>query len=388
MSKRLGGKIEDVQFRVKAYNDDGIYARVTYIWLNHAHITAIPWMDRHKIVEETISVYPDLLHLDRDNIFSACVSTYDAWGPNSWVTITMRYEIGGNPTEATLFHKMKCTNTRVPVITFRFTKELKVEFTSHAEFHPYAEIDSLHMPYITKRELDGAKKFIQSEQDKIMERLLKYASSPLKLSENPIVRKALVEMEYGGARKCSQCGEEIFPSYQCRECNKEYCVRHRLPEEHGCEKIPRVRQPDPVLEEPLEQWEGKGESDDIDDRQKQVEPLRRAWELDLKLEKDAPTLLESYIVLGEELKENGQLDEAINLVQEGLAKLDDHYLLQLYLIALYTEKKDFKSALKQLEILLTDHPKLLETIEDSDDYAPLRARPEYRTFVKKPEGES
>lgn len=44
-------------------------------------------------------------------------------------------------------------------------------------------------------------------------------------------------------RRCEICGKElsILP-YVCKYCGKSFCVEHRLPEKHVCEKIEKVKE--------------------------------------------------------------------------------------------------------------------------------------------------
>ncbi len=41
--------------------------------------------------------------------------------------------------------------------------------------------------------------------------------------------------------KCKQCGQETFLPFQCPYCGGQFCTEHRLPENHGCEKIEAAR---------------------------------------------------------------------------------------------------------------------------------------------------
>jgi len=41
--------------------------------------------------------------------------------------------------------------------------------------------------------------------------------------------------------KCKQCGQETFLPFQCQYCGGYFCSQHRLPENHGCEKIEVAR---------------------------------------------------------------------------------------------------------------------------------------------------
>jgi len=131
-----------------------------------------------------------------------------------------------------------------------------------------------------------------AQEIELRDRLLKNAKSSLKLSENVIFKKALGKE---GLKKCSQCGKELSLPYKCRECNKNYCVHHRLPEEHKCEKMHNFQQQGPVLKKQLEHWEGKGASEE-------VEPCEIAPEED-----DIRTLLESCVVRAEALKDASAL---------------------------------------------------------------------------------
>jgi Zn-dependent protease len=41
--------------------------------------------------------------------------------------------------------------------------------------------------------------------------------------------------------KCRQCGQETFLPFQCPYCGEYFCSQHRLPENHGCQKIEAAR---------------------------------------------------------------------------------------------------------------------------------------------------
>lgn len=41
---------------------------------------------------------------------------------------------------------------------------------------------------------------------------------------------------------CSFCNQELFvlKDYHCRYCRKDFCPKHRLPEQHDCKKLPKI----------------------------------------------------------------------------------------------------------------------------------------------------
>ncbi|MCK5563156.1 hypothetical protein KAI30_03195 [Candidatus Bathyarchaeota archaeon] len=43
--------------------------------------------------------------------------------------------------------------------------------------------------------------------------------------------------------KCQKCGEETFMPFQCIYCGGQFCVAHRLPENHDCPRIEFARAP-------------------------------------------------------------------------------------------------------------------------------------------------
>jgi len=39
-------------------------------------------------------------------------------------------------------------------------------------------------------------------------------------------------------QRCEICGEDVYPlPYICKYCGKTFCVEHRLPEKHNCERL-------------------------------------------------------------------------------------------------------------------------------------------------------
>jgi hypothetical protein len=43
--------------------------------------------------------------------------------------------------------------------------------------------------------------------------------------------------------KCNKCNEDIAELYfHCRRCNKNYCSKHRLPEDHECEELKKYKE--------------------------------------------------------------------------------------------------------------------------------------------------
>ena len=43
--------------------------------------------------------------------------------------------------------------------------------------------------------------------------------------------------------QCQKCGEETFMPFQCIYCGDQFCVAHRLPENHDCPRIEQARAP-------------------------------------------------------------------------------------------------------------------------------------------------
>jgi len=43
------------------------------------------------------------------------------------------------------------------------------------------------------------------------------------------------------AKHCSFCNQELYvlKDYHCRYCRKDFCPKHRLPEQHYCKKLPK-----------------------------------------------------------------------------------------------------------------------------------------------------
>ena len=48
-------------------------------------------------------------------------------------------------------------------------------------------------------------------------------------------------MDSGGG-ECDVCGNRSLLPYKCRYCGGRYCPDHRLPENHGCEGLRRMRE--------------------------------------------------------------------------------------------------------------------------------------------------
>ncbi|MEM2675534.1 MAG: AN1-type zinc finger protein [Candidatus Bathyarchaeia archaeon] len=40
--------------------------------------------------------------------------------------------------------------------------------------------------------------------------------------------------------KCERCGEEIDFPFKCKFCERTFCLKHRLPENHNCPAPPRT----------------------------------------------------------------------------------------------------------------------------------------------------
>lgn len=119
-------------------------------------------------------------------------------------------------------------------------------------------------------------------------------------------------------------------------------------------------------------------------KDKQIEYWRKSFELDKKYMGDSVGLAESYYFYAETLLENELLDEAVKVLQEGIEKFEGDTLIRDLLLQALIKKKDFKNAIKQLDLLLTDDSSFLGNyIEVEEVYAPLRALPEFKVVEKK-----
>jgi AN1-like Zinc finger len=127
LSSEKKSKIQHLEFRVKAYNNDMITPRATYIYLNGKQFKVIYWMDPNETMEDTIQIDPGYLNYEGENSLKALVSTYDRCGPKSWVSVVMEYQVEEKTERLPLFEKIECTSDRPPEVIFRITEDLKVE---------------------------------------------------------------------------------------------------------------------------------------------------------------------------------------------------------------------------------------------------------------------
>ncbi|MHA1130900.1 MAG: tetratricopeptide repeat protein [Candidatus Helarchaeota archaeon] len=118
-------------------------------------------------------------------------------------------------------------------------------------------------------------------------------------------------------------------------------------------------------------------------KDKQLEYLQKAFELDKKHIDDVSELGESYYWYAETLIKHDQLDEAVKVLKEGIKKFKDDIIMYDLLLRAFVKKKHFKMALKQVELILAMDPSWMDDYIDKAEFTPLRALPEYEKIVKK-----
>ncbi|MHA1265516.1 MAG: tetratricopeptide repeat protein [Candidatus Helarchaeota archaeon] len=115
--------------------------------------------------------------------------------------------------------------------------------------------------------------------------------------------------------------------------------------------------------------------------ERKVELLRRALKYEKQTIKDPNTLMEYYYEISEDLANTGELNAAIQILEECHQQFPDDPITLSFLIQRYTERKKFNKAIVTLKKMLELDLGFIKEIETDPTFKALREHPTYRTLV-------
>lgn len=112
--------------------------------------------------------------------------------------------------------------------------------------------------------------------------------------------------------------------------------------------------------------------------QKKIDYLKKA----LEHFDDETVISEIYYEMGDTLLTDGRLEEARDLLNEGLKRLEDDFMLLERLAEVEIADENLETALEIVKRVLEDVPEEVEHFRDSDAYEPLRKLPEFQELLE------